>query len=117
MKTYKCVLLGTSAVGKSTFVLRWVKNEYMDRIESTIGAAFFTKNLTNEHKLEIWDTAGQERYNSLAPMYYRKAQYAIIMFDICDETTFQQAKEWVKEIRKNTPKTEILFVGNKIDLP
>jgi GTPase SAR1 family protein len=33
-------------------------------------------------KLEIWDTAGQERYHSLAPMYYRGAQAAVIVYDI-----------------------------------
>jgi len=33
-------------------------------------------------KFEIWDTAGQERYHSLAPMYYRGAAAAIIVYDI-----------------------------------
>ena len=40
----------------------------------------------DEHlvKFEIWDTAGQERYHSLAPMYYRGAQAAIIVYDVTD---------------------------------
>ena len=33
-------------------------------------------------KFEIWDTAGQERFHSLAPMYYRNAQAAIVVYDI-----------------------------------
>jgi len=33
-------------------------------------------------KFEIWDTAGQERYHSLAPMYYRGAHAAVVVFDI-----------------------------------
>lgn len=53
--------------------------------ESTIGAAFFSQTLALNDvtvKLEIWDTAGQERYHSLAPMYYRGAAAAIIVYDI-----------------------------------
>ena len=38
-------------------------------------------------KFEIWDTAGQERYHSLAPMYYRGAQAAIVVYDITNEVS------------------------------
>lgn len=53
--------------------------------ESTVGAAFFSQTVVVNDvsiKLEIWDTAGQERYHSLAPMYYRGAVAAIIVYDI-----------------------------------
>jgi small GTP-binding protein len=58
--------------------------------ESTIGAAFFTQVLSlNEAtvKFDIWDTAGQERYHSLAPMYYRGAAAAIVVYDITSMVT------------------------------
>lgn len=82
---YKLVLLGDSAVGKSSLVLRFVRNSFSEHQESTIGAAFLTQTLQvagDGVKLEIWDTAGQERYHSLAPMYYRGAQAAVIVYDI-----------------------------------
>ena len=53
--------------------------------ESTIGAAFFSQVLALDEAtvmLDIWDTAGQERYHSLAPMYYRGAAAAVVVFDI-----------------------------------
>lgn len=81
----KLVLLGEAAVGKSSLVLRFVNNEFNDNKEPTIGAAFLTqKCILEEHiiKFEIWDTAGQERFHSLAPMYYRNAQAAIVAYDI-----------------------------------
>lgn len=68
------MLLGESAVGKSSLVLRFVKGQFHEFQESTIGAAFLTQTVCLDDttvKFEIWDTAGQERYHSLAPMYYR----------------------------------------------
>ncbi len=44
-------------------------------------------------KFEIWDTAGQERYHSLAPMYYRGAAAAIVVFDITHPASFERAKK------------------------
>src|SRR5256885_16949932 len=51
----------------------------------TFTAAFLTQTVCLDDttvKFEIWDTAGQERYHSLAPMYYRGAQAAIVVYDI-----------------------------------
>jgi small GTP-binding protein len=61
--------------------------------ESTIGAAFFSQTLAvNDEtvKFEIWDTAGQERYHSLAPMYYRGAAAAIVVYDITNAVSTMQ---------------------------
>ncbi|NXA14157.1 RAB5A protein, partial [Sapayoa aenigma] len=87
---FKLVLLGESAVGKSSLVLRFVKGQFHEFQESTIGAAFLTQTVCLDDttvKFEIWDTAGQERYHSLAPMYYRGAQAAIVVYDITNEVS------------------------------
>ena len=68
-------------------------------------------------KFEIWDTAGQERFNSLAPMYYRGAQAALVVYDITNDSSFTRAKAWVKELQtKGAPKMVIALVGNKNDM-
>jgi len=117
---FKLVLLGDSAVGKSSLVLRFVKGQFHEYQESTIGAAFLTQTVTLDEttiKFEIWDTAGQERYHSLAPMYYRGAQAAIVVYDITVPETFGRAKSWVKELqRQASPNIVIALVGNKTDL-
>jgi len=117
---FKLVLLGESAVGKSSLVLRFVKGQFHEFQESTIGAAFLTQTVCLDDttvKFEIWDTAGQERYHSLAPMYYRGAQAAIVVYDITNADTFERAKSWVKELqRQASPNIVIALSGNKADL-
>jgi len=117
---FKLVLLGESAVGKSSLVLRFVKGQFHEYQESTIGAAFLTQTVCLDDttvKFEIWDTAGQERYHSLAPMYYRGAQAAIVVYDITNQDTFGRAKVWVKELqRQASPNIVIALAGNKADL-
>lgn len=63
-----------------------LQDQFDDYRESTIGAAFLTQTIALDEsttvKFEIWDTAGQERYKSLAPMYYRNANCAVVVYDI-----------------------------------
>lgn len=63
-----------------------LQDQFDDYRESTIGAAFLTQTISLDEsttvKFEIWDTAGQERYKSLAPMYYRNANCAVVVYDI-----------------------------------
>ncbi|RKF78727.1 GTP-binding protein ypt5 [Golovinomyces cichoracearum] len=118
---FKLVLLGESAVGKSSLVLRFVKNQFDDFRESTIGAAFLTQTIslddTTTVKFEIWDTAGQERYKSLAPMYYRNANCAVVVYDITQASSLDKAKQWVKELQRQANENIIIaLAGNKLDL-
>lgn len=128
---YKIVLLGESAVGKSSVVLRLTKNQFKDNDESTIGAAFLTHTTTISTgdgesdivKFELWDTAGQERYSALAPMYYRGAKAAIVVYDITSSYSFERAKKWVKDLKNhnnslnvNISNCVIVLIGNKVDL-
>lgn len=117
---YKLVLLGESAVGKSSLVLRFVKGQFLEYQESTIGAAYLTQTVTLPDcvvKFELWDTAGQERYHSLAPMYYRGAPAAIVVYDVNQRDSFARAKDWVKELQKQGSVGVIALAGNKVDLP
>lgn len=117
---FKLVLLGDSAVGKSSLVLRFVKKQFFEYQESTIGAAFLTQTVSVDDfvvKFEIWDTAGQERYHSLAPMYYRGAAAAIVVYDLTNRQSFVRAKSWVKELQKQgNPNIVIALAANKCDL-
>ena len=71
-----------------------MKDQFYEFQESTSGAAFLTQTVGFDDttvKFEIWDTAGQERYHSLAPMYYRGAQAAIVVYDITNEVSITKS--------------------------
>ncbi|CAF2563834.1 unnamed protein product [Rotaria sp. Silwood2] len=118
---FKMVLLGESDVGKSSLALQFAKGRFLENPYSTIGAAFLTNTIkidqdTTLH-VELWDTAGQERYHSLAPMYYRGAQAALVVYDITNFGSFLQAKKWVRELYQDNRNEMIIgLAGNKTDL-
>ncbi|KAH8922622.1 ras-domain-containing protein [Atractiella rhizophila] len=118
---FKLVLLGESAVGKSSLVLQFVKGQFDDYRESTIGAAFLTQTVEVAEgkvvKFEIWDTAGQERYKSLAPMYYRNANCAVVVYDITSPSSLTKAQSWIRELQRQAdPNILVCLAGNKLDL-
>lgn len=116
----KLCLLGDAGVGKSSIVHRFVYDAFKPTMESTIGAAFLTKSVTLEsttYKYQIWDTAGQEKYRALAPMYYRGAAAAIIVYDITVEQSFSAVKMWIRELKQYAePDIVVAIAGNKSDL-
>mmetsp|Transcript_73980 Transcript_73980/g.176074 ORF Transcript_73980/g.176074 Transcript_73980/m.176074 type:complete len:231 (-) Transcript_73980:13-705(-) len=120
---FKLVLLGDAAVGKSSILMRFLQNKFSEGIETTVGAAFSTKTIEGkegkEVKFEIWDTAGQERFRSLAPMYYRGASAAVVVYDQTNAVTFDRAQEWVRQVMTTStnPKIVIALAANKMDMP
>lgn len=66
-------------------------------------------------KFEIWDTAGQKRYNTLAQMYFRGAQATIVVYSITDETTFNRAKHWVKELQQKASHYMVMALAGNTD--
>jgi Ras-related protein Rab-21 len=118
--SFKVVLLGEGAVGKSSILLRYLENKFNNKHLSTTQASFASRKLNIDGKdveLNIWDTAGQEKYHSLGPIYYRGSQGAILIYDITDERSFERIKNWVRELQEVLKDSAALFVvGNKIDL-
>ncbi|CAA0814531.1 Ras-related protein RABF2b [Striga hermonthica] len=112
----KLVLLGDMGAGKSSLVIRFVKGQFLEFQESTIGAAFFSQTVSVNNatvKFEIWDTAGQERYHSLAPMYYRGAAAAIIVYDITSAVIGHNPKyafAWRFEARTYADENGLFFL-------
>ncbi len=118
----KVVLLGESAVGKTSIISRYVTNSFSEFLMSTTGATYANKKveIDSEHKIkfQIWDTGGQERFRSLARIFYQNTSVAILVYDITRKETFDKLKDfWIGELKENSPQDIILaIVGNKSDL-
>merc|ERR1712000_612261 len=89
---FKLVLLGESAVGKSSLVLRFVKDQFDDYRESTIGAAFLTQTIALD------DTT-------------------TVKFEITQASSLDKAKSWVKELQRQASENIVIaLAGNKSDM-
>jgi len=117
---HRFLLEDFSVCHNSSLVLRFVEDDFSENTLSTMGAAFLSKQVTlqdgSQMNLSIWDTAGQERYRALAPMYYRDASAALIVFDMTDSDSFSVAKAWVKDLQKENMKNVVIgLAANKVD--
>ena len=118
---FKLLIIGESGVGKTCLLLRFTDDSFTANHLTTIGIDFKIKiiNLENKMiKLQIWDTAGQERFRTITKTYYKGAHGIILTYDVTDETSFKNIKNWIKQIEQNAQNNVCkVLVGNKCDKP
>eukprot|EP00794_Sanderia_malayensis_P005024 gene5024-5682_t len=119
-RTYKLVLAGDAAVGKSSFIVRLCKDKFYPSLNSTLGVDFQMKNMDIDGhliSLQLWDTAGQERFRSIAKSYFRRVDGVFLLYDVTSESSFLNVRDWTESIRDNSIKpVPIMLCGNKMDL-
>ncbi|THU61977.1 hypothetical protein C4D60_Mb01t00290 [Musa balbisiana] len=97
-----------------------VDDSYIESYISTIGVDFKIRTVEQDGKtikLQIWDTAGQERFRTITSSYYRGAHGIIVVYDVTDQGSFNNVKQWLNEIdRYASENVNKLLVGNKCDL-
>mmetsp|Transcript_55099 Transcript_55099/g.98317 ORF Transcript_55099/g.98317 Transcript_55099/m.98317 type:complete len:205 (-) Transcript_55099:87-701(-) len=118
---YKVVFVGDQSVGKTSLIVRYLKNMFDEKVDATIGMDFQTKtvklNESQNIRLQLWDTAGQERFRSLVTSYIRDAAAAVVCFDITKRETFDNTGRWIEEVRSARGDDALIFlVGNKADV-
>ena len=118
--TFKILLIGDSNVGKSSLILKSVKNKFIEEFKSTIGFEFFYLRYKINNKniqLQLWDTCGQERYHSLIKNIYKNSVLTIMVYSICDNNSFDNLEFWLKEIKiYSQPNIPVFLIGNKKDI-
>ena len=97
---FKILIIGNSAVGKTSMLLKYTENRFPEAHIATIGVEFKVKIIeTDKYKvqLNIWDTAGQERFKSLTKSFYNHTNGIIYVYDITNYETFEGVKNWMNE--------------------
>lgn len=119
---YKVIIAGSSGVGKSSLLLRFVDNVFSENLLSTIGVDFKFKTFEikgKKIKMQIWDTAGSEAFRSIVSAYYRGAHAVVLVYAIDDKISFQELSSfWIQEVNKyKESDCEIMILANKEDAP
>eukprot|EP01017_Pseudomicrothorax_dubius_P041633 TRINITY_DN6678_c0_g1_i2.p1 TRINITY_DN6678_c0_g1~~TRINITY_DN6678_c0_g1_i2.p1 ORF type:complete len:205 (+),score=46.67 TRINITY_DN6678_c0_g1_i2:143-757(+) len=117
---FKLLLVGNSAVGKSSILLRFTDNIFNDSFLPTIGVDFKIRTYNvggKQAKLQIWDTAGQERFKTITSTYYKGAHGIMLVYDVTDRQSFRDVENWVQEVEKQASENVVkVLIGNKCDL-
>lgn len=116
------ILIGDTAAGKTCFLKRLTDDAFTLETRSTVGMEFSCLRLTLPSglhlKVHLWDTAGQECFRSMAPMYYRKADGVLLLYEAISSPDPSSLSDWHKEVERSAPEgIPILTMATKADHP
>lgn len=116
---FKLLLIGDSGVGKTCILFRFSEDAFNATFISTIGIDFKIRTIDldgKKIKLQIWDTAGQERFRTITTAYYRGAMGIMLVYDVTNEKSFENIKNWIRNIEEHaSADVEKMVLGNKCD--
>lgn len=114
--SYKVLIIGDQGIGKTSLIHRYIFNEFLEKIESTIGLDFQEKTVqvSPEDKiiLIIWDTAGSEKFHSIAQSFFTNCDGIILCFDTTDKKTFENLESWINYINEYIEIKDAYFDNN-----
>ncbi len=121
MQEIKVILLDNTTVGKTSLIIKYIKNEFSFNYLQTLGIDFkqkiFKMKNGKDIRLRIFDTAGQERFKSVSFSFIKKANGIILLYDIGNKNSFEALDSWMESIKDNADKKiPIILVGNKCDI-
>ena len=125
---YRIVLIGNTAVGKTSLFKKISTKVFLEKNISTIGmdkkTLQFELDIDGAKKgfsISLVDTAGQERYRSITKSYYKESDGILLLYDVTNRDSFKNVNIWLDSIKEvignhKDSKYLIILIGNKIDL-
>lgn len=117
--TFKILILGDAAVGKSSLVQRFIHGKFERQYLMTIGMEPYTRfEEINGTKIcySLWDIAGEDKFKVMRKMFFHGAAGSLVAFDITRKESFDKVDTWISEAKNVAPNQSIVLVGNKNDL-
>jgi len=119
-QTLRLLVIGDSAVGKSSLLLRWSNDQFNPSHITTIGIDFKVRTIEirgKPVKLQVWDTAGQDRFKAITVSYFRGAMGILLCYDLTSQRSFDNLAMWTKAINQHAPdEVTVALLANKLDL-
>ena len=116
----KVILLGETAVGKTSIIKRYYDDTFDTNEVTTISMSYVDKIIELnkiKYKLIIWDTIGQEKYRSISKLFLTEAKIVILVYCIDKKDTFENLDFWYNLYKEELGDEAILGIaGNKADL-
>lgn len=117
---FKITLFGPGGVGKTSLLLRYIKDYFSDDLKKTIGSNFLIKDVDIDGKnvrLLLWDIGGQPQFHKLRTIYFKGSNGALGVFDLSSNQTLLKIPGWISSIKKTVKKSiPMILLGNKLDL-
>ncbi|KAI9278582.1 ferrous iron transporter B [Phascolomyces articulosus] len=116
----RIAVLGARAVGKSSLVIQFCENHFVDSYYPTIENTF-TKTIKyrgHEYVVEIMDTAGQDEYSILSSHHASSVHGYVLVYSIASRSSLDMIKVIRDKILDFTGLDNVpcVIVGNKSDL-
>lgn len=117
------VILGDSAVGKTSLLQRYTYDTVQAQQTTTVGCGDLYTSTTQlgTYKIRVMltDTAGQERFRALSTQQVREKHGMLLVFDVTRRETFDHVNEWYAQAQKHYAEGKeplVVLIANKIDL-
>uniref|UniRef100_A0A8C9M9I9 Calcium release activated channel regulator 2A n=1 Tax=Panthera tigris altaica TaxID=74533 RepID=A0A8C9M9I9_PANTA len=119
-RLFKIVLVGNSAVGKTSFLRRFCEDRFAPGLAATVGEFL---GPTLGVSLFQWDTRGPGSssqlccwYCCITQQFFRKADGVIVMYDLTARQSFLSVRQWLSSVEEAVgDRIPVLLLGNKID--
>ena len=113
------VTVGDVGVGKTSLLKRFALGKFEEVPTTTIGLDFLKREVVIDNEtieVKVCDTAGQERFRTITSGYYREAHGVLVIYDISDESSFNNVNRWVQDLERFANENiNIMIIGNKMD--